>query len=97
VRLDYLLSNGACIASDGLNLEGEVFDIPIEDHQMIKLWNTHRSDRNPNDHSGPARLRVTLACNGNEIPYALPIQMDAYFQHNTQFKRLSGSETFRGE
>jgi hypothetical protein len=97
VHLDYLLMNGACIASDNLNLEGEVFDIPIEDHQIVKLWNTHRSDRNPNDHSGPAKLRVTLACNGNEIPYTLPIQMDAYFQHNTQYRRLSGSEMFRGE
>jgi hypothetical protein len=97
VHLDYLLTNGACIASDNLNLEGEVFDIPIEDHQIIKLWNTHRSDRNPNDHSGPAKLRVTLVSNGDEASYGLPIQMDAYFQHNTQFRRLSGAETFRGE
>jgi hypothetical protein len=97
VHLDYLLTNGACIASDNLTLEGEVFDIPIEDHQVMKLWNTHRSDRNPNDHSGPAKLRVTLAHNRIETPYTLPIQMDAYFRHSTQYKRLSGSETFRGE
>jgi hypothetical protein len=97
VHLDYLLSNGPCIASDNLNLEGETFNIPIEDHQLVKLWNTHRPDRNPNDHSGPAKLRVTLAVNGVETPYTLPIQMDAYFHQSTQYKKLTGAETFRGD
>jgi hypothetical protein len=96
VHLDYLLTNGACIASDNLHVVGEAFNIPIEDQQIVKLWNTHRADRNPNDHSGPAKLRLTLTANGVETPYILPVQMDAYFQHNTQFKKLSGSETFRG-
>jgi hypothetical protein len=30
IRLDYLLSNGACIAPDNLNLEGESFDGPLQ-------------------------------------------------------------------
>lgn len=97
IRLEYLLSNGACMATDGLNLEGETFDIPIEDTQVLKIWNTHRSDRNPSDHSGPAKLRVTLVVNGAETPYTLPVQMEAYYQHNTNYRKLSGSELFRGE
>lgn len=40
VGVDYPLSTGTCIASDNLNLEGETFDVPIEDHKVVKLWNT---------------------------------------------------------
>ncbi len=57
-RLDYLLSDGTCIASDNLSLEGETFEIPIEDRQVVKLWNTPRADRNPSDHSGPAHAQI---------------------------------------
>jgi hypothetical protein len=96
VRLDYLLSTGTCIASDSLSLEGETFDVPIEDHQVLKLWNTPRADRNWNDHSGPAKLRLTLALNGVELPCTVPIQMDSYFYANTYYRKLTGAEVFRG-
>jgi len=94
-RLEYLLSNEACLAVDNCKLEGESFDIPIDDTQVLKLWNTHRPDRNPNDHSGPAKLRVTLVAEGIESAYTLPIQMESYFHQNTFYRKLTGAATFR--
>jgi len=94
VRLDYMLSTGATIASDNLNLEGESFDVPIEDQQVLKVWNTPRADQNWSDHSGPARLRITLLLNGEPFPYIVPVQMDSYFHGNTYYRKLAGGEVF---
>jgi len=93
-RLDYLLSTGACLASDELALEGDTFDVPIADNQVLKVWNTPRNDRNFNDHSGPAKLRIMLAVDGSELPFTVPVQMDAHFHGNTYYRKLSGAEAF---
>jgi hypothetical protein len=95
VRLEYLLSTGVCLATDDSNLEGESFDIPIDDKQVLKLWNTPRADRNQYDHSGPAKLRLTLSAGGREQPYTLPIYMESYFHGNTAYRKLVGSEVFQ--
>jgi hypothetical protein len=94
VRLEYLLATGVCLATDISNLEGESFDVPIDDQQVLKLWNTPRADRNPYDHSGPAKLRLTLSIEGIEFPLTLPIHMESYFHGNTNYRKLIGSETF---
>jgi hypothetical protein len=83
-----------CLATDTSNFEGESFDIPIDDKQVLKLWNTPRADRNSYDHSGPAKLRLTLSVAGVELPYTLPIQMESYFHGNTAYRKLVGSEVF---
>jgi hypothetical protein len=36
VRLDYMLSNGACIVTDNLDLEGESFDVPSAKSRFLK-------------------------------------------------------------
>lgn len=96
-RLEYLLSSGASVASGTLNMEGESLDIPIEDAQVLKVWNTPRPDRNWSDHSGPAKLRLTLLVDGVENAYTIPVQMDSYYHANTFYRKLSGSESFRGD
>src|SRR5258708_38567400 len=69
-RLDYLLSAGACMASDELSLEGDTFDVPIDDNQVLKVWNTPRTDRNWNDHSGRSEeRRVGKECRSRWSPY----------------------------
>jgi hypothetical protein len=96
LRLEYLLSTDVCVATDNLNLEGsESFDVPIDGNQVLKLWNTPRADRNFNDHSGPAKLRITLAAGGNESSFTLPIQMNSFFRSNTFYQQLVGSQLFR--
>jgi hypothetical protein len=94
VRLEYLLSTGVSLAADSANLEGDSFDIPIDDQQVVKLWNTPRADKNPYDHSGPAKLRLTLSIAGIEVPFTLPIHMESYFHGNTNYRKLIGSEAF---
>jgi hypothetical protein len=75
-------------------LEGESFDVPIADKQILKLWNTRRPDRNTYDDSGPAKLRLTLYVNGKERPYVLPVLMGSYLHGNTYYRNLVGSEVF---
>ena len=94
IRLDYMLSSGACIASDSLEFEGDSFDVPIEDGQIIKLWNTPRQDRNWSDHSGPAQLRLLLNADGEERAFVVRVQMDSFFHQNTFYRKLSGAEIF---
>jgi len=92
-----LLSSGVSLATDKCDLEGESFDIPIQDYQVVKLWNSPRADKDRNDHSGPAKLKLTLSVDGWISSYALSIQMDSYFTQNTQYRKLIGSETFYGQ
>jgi len=94
IRLDYLLSSGACITSDDLDVEGYAFEVPIDDKQIVKVWNTPRVDRHHYDHSGPAKLRILLIVDGVESTYTLPIQMDSYFQGSSVYRKLTGSEVF---
>jgi len=94
VRLDYLLSTGACLASDALSLEGQSFEVPIDDRQVVKLYNTPRSDMNRSDHSGPAKLRLVLIMDGLQTPYVVPVQMDSVYHQSTNYIKLSGSEMF---
>jgi hypothetical protein len=94
LKLDYVLSTGPCLATDILNLEGESFDVPINDSNVAKLWNAMRPDRNAWDNSGPAKLRLILSIRGKERPYTLPIQMDSYHHGNANYRRLLGSEVF---
>lgn len=92
-RLEYLLSNGVCLAADELNIQGgEECNVPIDPNQVIKVWNNRRADRNTYDDSGPAKLRVTLANNGRESTFTLPVQMDL---HGLSDRKLIGSDNFR--
>src|SRR6266478_3155499 len=93
-RLDYMLSSEATIAGDELSLQGETIEIPINDASVSKVWNTPRPDQNSFDHSGPAKIRVTISDEGQARQYILPVQMEVLWQSSTMYRRLVGSQTF---
>jgi hypothetical protein len=87
-RVEYMLSSEATIASEDVSKRGGQVEIPINDGCFIKLWNTPRPDRNHYDHSGPAKMAVTISADGDTRQYILPVQMEA------TPRRIVGSKTF---
>jgi hypothetical protein len=87
-RVEYMLSSEATIASEDVSKRGGQVEIPINDGCFIKLWNTPRSDRNHYDHSGPAKMAVTISADGDTRQYILPVQMEA------MPRKIVGSKTF---
>ena len=77
-----------------VSVSGEKVEIPINDGSVLKLWNMPRSDRNNYDHSGPAKIAITVSADGDTDQYILPVQMQATMQHNTIFRQIVGSRTF---
>jgi hypothetical protein len=74
--------------------QGGELDIPINYGCVSQLWNTPRPDRNQSDHSGPARIGVTVSDDDDTNQYIVPVQMVAMFQNNTGFRKIVGSKTF---
>ena len=69
----------------------------IRAEQMLrKIWNTPRQDRNRSDHSGPAKLGITVERDGEPQQCVLPVQMNQLFLNSTAFIQLVGSKTFVG-
>lgn len=95
-RVEYMLSSEASMAGEDVSLDGEIIEIPINDGSVLKLWNTPRSDRNNYDHSGPAKIAITVSVDGETAQYILPVQMEFAMQNNTAFRKLVGSKTFYG-
>jgi hypothetical protein len=95
-RVDYMLNTGATLVWEGVSLEGETIDIPINDSSVLKLWNTPRHDRNNYDHSGPMKIALTISVDGEADQYVLPMHMESLMQGSTVYRRLVGSMTFRG-
>lgn len=94
-RVDYMLSTEAAIASEDVSLQGESIEIPINDGLLLKLWNTPRADRNNYDHSGPAKIGITVSADGQSHQFILPVQMASVLQGNTMFRTVIGSKTFQ--
>jgi hypothetical protein len=95
-RVEYMLSNETCIAGEDVSLEGETVETPINDSLFLKVWNTPRPDRNHSDHSGPAKIGVTISANGKSRQFILPVQMEFLMQGNTAYRKIIGSKTFHG-
>ena len=93
-HLEYMLSNETCIVAQDVLFHGEKLDVPLSHDAIRKVWNTPRSDQNNYDHSGPARIGVTVACDGKTRQYILPVQMESVFLNSTMYSRLVGSKTF---
>jgi predicted nucleotide-binding protein len=94
VRLEYMLSNETCVAAQDVSIEGETAQIPLNHDLIRKIWNVARSDRNHSDHSGPAKIGVTISAGGKARQHVLPVQMESVFINSTAFARLVGSKTF---
>jgi len=95
-RVEYMLSSEATIEAEDVSKQGDKIEIPINDGSVLKLWNTPRADRNHYDHSGPAKIAVTVSVEGETNQYILPVQMQSAMQGNTMFRKLVGSKTFYG-
>jgi hypothetical protein len=95
-RVEYMLSSEASMAGEDVSVDGETIEIPINDGSVLKLWNTPRPDRNNYDHSGPAKIAVTVSVDGETDQYILPVQMEFMMQNNTAYRKLVGSKTFYG-
>jgi len=95
-RLEYMLSNETCIAGEELSLQGETLEVPLKSELIRKIWNTPRPDRNPYDHSGPAKVALAVRVGGKTHQYILPVQMDAFVQNNTHCTRVTGYKNFYG-
>jgi hypothetical protein len=93
-RVEYMLSNDVCIEGKDVSIKGESFQIPLDDGSLLKLWNTPRSDRNGYDHSGPAKIGITLAVDEDIRQYILPVHMEMFVQNNTVYRKIVGSKTF---
>jgi hypothetical protein len=93
-RVEYMLSTEASIAGEDRSDQGESVVIPINDSLLVKVWNTPRADRNNSDHSGPAKIRITVSDDGHDRQYILPIQMESLFQGSTNYRKVVGSKTF---
>jgi hypothetical protein len=76
--------------------QGEKVEIPINDASVLKIWNTPRADRNFYDHSGPAKIAITVSADGDVVQYVLPVQMEPMIQNNTMYRKIVGSRTFHG-
>lgn len=90
-----MLSTEATIAGEDVSLQGASVEIPVNDTLLLKVWNTPRADRNNYDHSGPAKIGITVAADGQQAhQYILPIQMESVIEHSTAYRRIVGSRTF---
>jgi hypothetical protein len=95
-RVDYMLSSEAAVAGEDVSAEGDKIEVPINDGSVLKVWNTPRADRNHYDHSGPAKIAITVSAEGDTNQYILPVQMESTMLGNTMHRRIVGSKTFFG-
>jgi len=97
VRLEYMLSNETCIGHEDVSLQGETVDIPLNHDLLRKVWNVPRHDKNHYDHSGPAKMGVTVSIGGKVRQYVLPVQMENALLNSTMYARVVGSKTFHSD
>jgi hypothetical protein len=95
-RVDYMLSNETTVGGEDVSEEGASIEIAVNDALFLKVWNTPRYDRNFSDHSGPAKIGLTVVADGDAMQYILPVQMESTMLNNTMFRKLVGSKTFYG-
>ena len=94
-QLDYLTSSDVSVAIQKLIEEGTEIKINLLHERIITLFNTPRPDRNPNDHAGPAKLRVRFVVNDHSDEIVLPVLLQPKMVQNIQWITLIGSENFQ--
>jgi len=95
-HVEYMLSNETCIHAQDVSFRGEKLDIPLNHDAIRKVWNAPRPDKNHSDHSGPAKIGISIATDGKTHQYILPVLMENHFLNSTMFLRLVGSKTYYG-
>jgi len=94
LRVDYMLSNETTVASEDVSREGDSVEIPVNDSLLLEVWNTPRHDRHFYDHSGPAKIGITVSVDGEPRQYILPVQMQTMMQDTIVHRQLVGSKNF---
>ncbi len=95
-HVEYMLSNETCLHAQDVSFKGEKLDVPLSHDAIRKVWNAPRPDRNHTDHSGPAKIGITIATDGKRRQYILPVLMENHFLNSTMYARLVGSKTYYG-
>jgi hypothetical protein len=99
-RIEYMTTNDTCIVSENISLPGTSIKVPLSNTLLTQLWNTPRPDRNHADHSGPAKIGITISVNGKSHHLVLPVQMGDEMvrtaQGNVMYRKITGSKTFIG-
>jgi hypothetical protein len=93
LRLEYLFANGQCAIGEDLSVEGQNFELPINDEYVTHLWNEPRSDASF-DNSGPAGIGVLLSTEDETEHYVLPVHMGLKEQNGERHVMLVGSKKF---
>jgi len=100
LRVEYLTTQETCVAGENFSIVGGEIDIPVNHDMLTRLWNEPRPDMRPYDHSGPAKIGVTINVNNQTRQLLLPVQMkDHYAQAmggTIVFRQINGSRTFIG-
>ena len=89
-----MLSNETTVASEDVSRKGDSEDIPVNEGLLLRVWNTPRHDRHFYDHSGPAKIGVTVSVDGEPRQYILPVQMQTIMQDSILHRQLVGSQNF---
>jgi Domain of unknown function (DUF4062) len=94
-QLDFLTSTEACMATQALSEEGREVNVVLDHGKAVELFNSPRSDRNPNDLSGPAKLRLAFRVNDHPGQVVLPVMLQPRIVGNTQYITMIGSGSFQ--
>jgi hypothetical protein len=99
-QIEYMTTNDTCIVSENVSLSGKDIKVPVKHTLLTQLWNTPRPDRNHYDHSGPARIGLTILVNGKTHHLVMPVQMNdvatVTAQGTSMHRKITGSKTFIG-
>lgn len=99
-RVEYMTTNDTCIVGENMSRTGMSIEVPVNQALLTQLWNTPRPDRNHYDHSGPAKIGITISVNGKSCHLLLPVQMSDEMvttaQGNVMYRKITGSKTFIG-
>jgi len=97
-HVDYMTTEESTIASDEVSVEEGSIKYPVNRDLLVKLWNTPRSNRNAYDHSGPAKIGLTVSAKNKSYNLILPVQMSQTSQSTAQgtmmYIQMTGSKMF---
>lgn len=94
LSLEYLTTDGTCIARDDVRKSGKSLVIALEEDSGRAIWNFPRNDRSMFDSSGPIKLRLTLSANGKARICILPATILTKMRGSAVWPVIRGSETF---
>ena len=55
-RVDYMTTEESTMAYDDVSIENGAIKYSVNRDLLVKVWNTHRPNRNAYGHSGPAKI-----------------------------------------